>query len=154
MVMMPSRFAIIALLLCLAGASHAAGSAMPASSSLLARLSAKENAFWAAFQKNDVAGFKSLVTDDYVNVDFGGGVLVGDEFFKLIPKVHLVDFKLSDFHMVQPTRNTVVLVNRAVTHFMQKGKPVEYDLMTSTVWVKRGGRWVASAYQETVISKG
>lgn len=122
--------------------------------SLLAILSARENDLWAAFQNKDVAGFKRLVTDDYLNVDFGGGVMTAPEFLATIPRITVVDFKLSDFRLLQPTPTTAILVNRAVARFItSKGTPVAVTLTSSTVWVKRQGDWLASFYQETPVPK-
>lgn len=149
-----SNIPALALLICIAGTCYSADPPSNGTASLLATLSARENEFWSAFQNKDVAGFKRLVTDDYVNVDFGGGVTTAAEFLAWIPRINVVDFKLSDFRLLRPTPTTAILVNRAVARFVTgKGTPLAVTLTSSTVWVKRRGHWLASFYQETSAPK-
>jgi len=148
-----SQIAAVAFLVCAAVTPYAAEvqSAKPVSS--LEAFSARENRFWTAFQKKDVEGFRNMVTDDYLNIDYAGEVATASEFAAAIADFNVADFKLSDFRLIQPTPATAILVYHARLHFTYKGTPGTSDVISSTVWVKRQGHWLASHYQETPVQQ-
>lgn len=148
-----SHIAVVALLLCASVTGYAADSQSKEPSSLLATFSARENSFWTVFQKKDIEGFKKMVTDDYLNIDYAGDIATASEFAAAISDFNVTDFKLSDFRLIQPTPTTAIVVYHTRLHFTYKGTPGSGDLISSTVWVKRKGHWVASHYQETSVQQ-
>jgi hypothetical protein len=75
-----SHVAVVAFLLCIAVTGHTADR-----TSALQVFSARENRFWTAFQKQDVDGFKKMVTDDYLNIDYAGEIATVSEFAVAMP---------------------------------------------------------------------
>lgn len=148
-----AHIAALGFLLCAVFTPYAAvaQSAKPVTS--LESFSAREHRFWTTFQKKDVDGFKKMVTDDYLNIDYTGEVATASEFAAAFADFNVTDFKLSDFRLIQPTPVTAILVYHAQLHFTFKGIPGASDMISSTVWVKRQGLWLASHYQETQVQK-
>lgn len=148
-----SHVAVVGFLVCAAVAPLAAvaQSAKPVTS--LESFSAREHRFWATLQNKDIEGFRKMVTDDYLNIDYTGEVLTASEWAAAFADFNVKDLKLSDFRLIQPTPVTAILVYHAQLHFTYKGTPGAADLTSSTVWVKRQGRWLASHYQETQVQK-
>ena len=146
-----SCVALVGFLVCAAVAPYAAVAQSAKAVTSLESFSAREHRFWRTFQNKDVNGFRNMVTDDYLNIDYTGEVATASEFAAAFSDFNVTDFKLSDFRLIQPTPVTAILVYHAQLHFTYKGTPGASDMISSTVWVKRQGRWLASHYQETQV---
>ena len=116
-------------------------------------LIANENKILEAFPKKDIATLKSLIADDGFGGDMMGFKSVSD-MYKELPTM---DLKLESqstaghaFHWVDP--NTVILTYTWTGKGSAMGQTMPSPTYASTVWTKRGAKWVAIFHQETVAT--
>ena len=111
---------------------------------------ANENKISDAFTKKDIATLKTLIADDSYGTDMMGTNSIA-EMYKQLPTM---DMKITEQHMtdykyvwVNPT--TVVLTYTWSGKGTMNGQPVPSPAYASTVYTKRGDKWVAVYHQET-----
>jgi ketosteroid isomerase-like protein len=150
---MAMAMAMTAALTGLGVSAQTGGSMMTDHSAVEKALIANENAVNDAFAKKDVAKMKSFIADDAVAVDMGGVTAVGD-MMKMIPTMDmkLTEQALSNYKFVWVDANTAVLSYTWTAKGMAMGQPVQSPVYASTVWAKRGTKWVAVFHQESVAA--
>jgi ketosteroid isomerase-like protein len=116
-------------------------------------VAANEQKISDAFTKKDIATLKTLIADDAFGTDMMGTNSIG-EMYKQFPTM---DMKLTEQHMadfkyiwVNPT--TVVLTYTWTGKGTMNGQPVPSPAYASTVYTKRGEKWMAVFHQETVAA--
>jgi hypothetical protein len=149
-----SGIAIAALLLCVAAAaadeSEKKEPEKKESGSLMAVLAVRENDLWTAFQKKDAAGFRAMLTDEFLMID-SAGITNADQQIMSMGEYDITDFQLSGFRLVQSTPNAAVLAYHGKTHYSYKGQKAEAELNGATVYVKRKGEWAIAFHQDTPV---
>ncbi len=113
-------------------------------------LMANEQKVNDAFQKKDIATFKSLVAADGVTVDMGGITMGMADIEKIIAGTNVTEFQISDMKVHWFDNNTAVVVYKWTGKGTAMGQPVPSPTYASTVWVNSGGKWMAHFHQETV----
>jgi hypothetical protein len=116
-------------------------------------LEANEKAIWDAFEKKNVAGFESALIDDAVEVEPEGMFDKKGSVEVVTQMVNAGPFKatMSDFKTVTLDADAKVVtytVKSAMKGFPAAGQ------RHSTVWVNRGGKWMAAYHQGTTVMKG
>jgi len=116
-------------------------------------LMANENTLNDAFAKRDVAKMKSLIADDAMMADMSGMMMVA-EMFKMLPTMDMkvTEQALSNFKFVWADANTVVVSYTWTGKGMSMGQAMPSPTYASTVWTKRGAKWVAVFHQETAAA--
>jgi hypothetical protein len=112
-------------------------------------LIARENQVWNSLKRKDYDGFASFLTDDFVEVE-ANGVFDKAGSIKGVKEVDLSSTMLSDFKVLKLDNDASVvsyLVKGAQPLFTPEGE------RHSTVWVKRGGKWLALFHQGTPVAK-
>jgi len=109
-----------------------------------------ENKINDAFAKRDVATLKTFIADDGVGVDMTGVAPVS-EMYKQLPTMDMkiTESSLSNFKYLWVDPNTVVLTYTWTGKGTYMGQPVPSPVYGSTVWNKRGNKWLAVFHQET-----
>lgn len=113
---------------------------------------ANERAINAAVTKGDVATFRSLVTEDSWAIDPMSGRMATAEFIKTLPqmqkemKVTSWDITESQVYWVEPT--VAVHSYKWTGQGTYQGQPVPSPVWASTVWARRGGKWLAVFHHE------
>ncbi|MFL6277859.1 MAG: nuclear transport factor 2 family protein [Blastocatellia bacterium] len=115
-------------------------------------LIAKEKALWEAVKKNDAKGFKRSFSADYVGVNEGGIHTLDDEVGE-IADVKLTAYTLSDIKVAMPSGDTAILSYKVNSQGDYKGQDFSGDSYCSSVWINRGGRWVAVSHSEVKAAK-
>ena len=113
-------------------------------------LMANEQKVNDAFQKKDVATFKSLVAADGVAVDASGITMGMADIEKMIAGTDVTEFQISDMKVHWFDANTAVVVYKWTGKGMAMGQPVPSPTYASTVWVNSGGTWMAHFHQESI----
>jgi len=111
-------------------------------------LIAKEKSLWEAFKKKDPKPFERNLTADALQID-GTGLTTKADVVKSIPDCDVKDYSLSNFKTVKVDSNVMVLTYKATVHATCGGQAAPENIMAASVWVNRGGKWVASFHQET-----
>jgi len=115
-------------------------------------LIAKEKALWEAVKKNDAKTFKRSFSADYVGVA-EDGIHTLDIEVEQIGEVKLRAYTLSDIKVAMPSGDTAILSYKVNSQGDYKGQDFSGDYYCSSVWVNRGGRWVAVGHSEVKAAK-
>lgn len=113
-----------------------------------------EKQSWEAWKNHDAKFFQDFLSDDHVEVGFGGlstkaqvvGV-VGS------PVCQVKNYELNDFQLKILGPETAMLVYREAQETTCAGKFVPSPCWVSSLYMKRGGRWLNVAYQQSQITK-
>ncbi len=132
------------------GKSSQAASANSGKSSLEETIISMERRAWEAVKARDTKTFSELFAADGLLVD-AGGMTTRPAFFQSLPDLTITDYKLSDLKVTMIDKNTALITYRADSKGSFKGQPFPPNpAYTSTIWTKRGGKWVAIYHQETM----
>jgi Domain of unknown function (DUF4440) len=112
----------------------------------------REKATWEAVKKNDVKTFRRYMVADYVAVD-DGGVHTLDVEVGLIPDVKIRAYTLSDVKVTLPASDTAIVTYKVNSQGDYKGEDFSGDYVCSSVWVNRGGTWLAALHTEVRAAK-
>jgi ketosteroid isomerase-like protein len=116
-------------------------------------LTANEQKINDAIIKGDAATFKSMVAEDAVGIDDQGPSTVADMAKMLKPgNAKVTESKLDAIKVIWVDTNTAVLTYTWTGKGTFMGQPVHSPTYASTVYTKRGTRWVAVFHQETYPS--
>lgn len=128
--------------------TNAASTAGVSESDLLA----KEHEIYDNFKKKDTAAFGALLTDDFIYVGPEPAVHDKADTLKIIGSNDLNDISITDSRLVRIDNDAAVLVYNS--HSAGNGpdkKPFDYEARESSVWVNRGGKWIAIFHQDCYV---
>ena len=114
---------------------------------------ANENKLNDALSKKDKAAFSALVTPEAIGLDSMMGVLKTSDFIAMFDQVTLTSWKISDekVHWIDP--NNAVLAYKWTGTSTYQGQKLPSPVWASTVWTKKGDKWLATFHQETEAVK-
>ena len=143
----------ILLAVAAAGAQNRSGARPAATGTTDAMMVANERALYDAAVKGDKATFQSLVLPE-------GAWATNRGFVPLRLLVNGLDgFRgITKWEIVSPhvtwldEGSAIVLYTRTGTGTFE-GQPLSPTALASTVWAKRGGKWLAAHHQETDMTK-
>jgi hypothetical protein len=115
-------------------------------------LIANEQKINEAVAKGNKAAFEALIAPGAVSVDKNGFMPVA-EFVKVMDQLKLTSWKI-DNPQVQWIDANNAMVNYTWTGAGTFNKePVDSPTLSSTLWTKQGGKWVATFHSETALAK-
>lgn len=151
---MKATIGVLVFTLCAAtafaqGAQKAAAPAMD-KTAIEKALIANEQKINDAVVKGDLATFKAMVADDGWSVDEMGANSVV-EFEKMLKPgiAKITDMKLDMFKILWVDANTAVVTYTWTGKGTYMDMPVKSPTLASTVYTKRGEKWLAIFHQET-----
>jgi len=118
---------------------------------LAKQLEANERAVNAAVAKGDLAGFKALVADDAVSGD-GAGFMPVAEFEKMFNQLKMASYAIDQVNVKVINPNTAIVTYHWTGKGTMMGQPVPGNVMASSVWVNKAGKWQVVFHQETVAT--
>jgi hypothetical protein len=147
----------IALLLALAPCSLLAQSAPAAPAdpgTLKETLVGLEKQSWEAWKSHDGKFFQGFLSDDHVEVGFGGpsnktSVVAGVAG----PACSVKSYTVDHFELTVLAPDAALLTYHAAQDTTCGGKPVPSPVWVSSLYVKRGDRWLNALYQQTQTAK-
>jgi uncharacterized protein (TIGR02246 family) len=112
-----------------------------------------EKNLWDAWKNNDTAVFQQHLADEAVGVG-PQGVLAGKD--QLIRQMtdkpcDVRDFSFSDWEVHQISDDTVLVTYKAKQDATCDGTQIPAEVVASSVYVKRDGKWLAASHQETPL---
>jgi hypothetical protein len=112
-----------------------------------------EKQSWDAWTKRDGEFFARFLSDDHVEVG-ASGVAAKPAVVAFVgsPVCVVKSYDGTNFHFTQFDANTVVLVYRVEQNTTCGGTPVPSPAWTTSLYVKRAGRWVNALYQQTPVA--
>ena len=103
--------------------------------------------------KKDKAGFTSMVTPDAVGLDAMMGVMKTSDFAAMLDQVNMTSSTISDEKVHWIDANTAVIAYKWTGTGTFQGQKFPSPVWASTVWTKKGDKWLAAFHQETEAVK-
>jgi hypothetical protein len=134
-------------------ANSATTAASPTTLTPTADAEANEKMIWDAFEKKNAEGFASVLSEDTLEVEPDGFYTKASSVEAIKQMISSGAFKgtLSDFKTVALDADAKIVTYVVRSGF--KGFPAA-GMRHSTVWVNRGGKWVAAYHQGSTIMRG
>jgi hypothetical protein len=133
--------------------ANAATTASPSVLATTADAEANEKLVWDAFDKKNIDGFAAVLTEDMFEVEPDGIYSKAASVDMIRQMVSAAGFKstLSDFKTLPLDEDAKIVTYVAKSN--TKGFPPA-GMRHSSVWVNRGGKWMAAYHQGTAVMKG
>jgi hypothetical protein len=112
-----------------------------------------EKQSWEAWKNRDGKFFQDFLSDDHVEVGFGG-VSNKAEIVSFVgsPVCTVKSYQLDQFELKMLDKNTALLTYREAQDTVCHN-PVPSPCWVSSLYMKRGDRWLNVLYQQTEIHK-
>ena len=118
-------------------------------------LQAKEQSGWQAWKDHDKKPFEEMLPNDVVNItgsmDKGKEQVIKSAFD---PGCQVASFSLSNFSYMWLDKDTVLMTYDAMQDATCGGKKVPGKVWASSIWQKKGGKWLSPFHQETPAMGG
>jgi hypothetical protein len=113
-----------------------------------------EKQSWEAWKNHDCKFFENFLSDDHVEVGFGGltnkaTVVAGVGS----PICQVKTYSVDHFELKMLDKNTALLTYRESQDTTCNSKPVPSPCWVSSLYMKRGERWFNVLYQQTQIAR-
>jgi uncharacterized protein (TIGR02246 family) len=114
-------------------------------------LESKEEAGWQAWKDHDAKAVEALFTDDSITIADGGVFKGKQQVLKSMTDQRCVvnSFSLSDFSYMWLNKDTVVVTYAASQDATCEGKKQAGKVLATSIWQKKGGKWLSPFHQET-----
>jgi ketosteroid isomerase-like protein len=109
---------------------------------------AQERAGLDALKTGDLTAFATSTADDAVFVD-AAGPASKEQVIKNVAGFRLSDYSMSDVRFVALSADSGLIVYRIAETGMSHGKEFAAKAIVSSLWVRRGGKWMCVFSQET-----
>ena len=125
--------------------------ASAAESAIIRKIIRLEERVWKVAQERDAVGFAQLVPADAVMI-FQSGIVTQPEYLATMKERTISRYELRNIRGFMPNAATVVLCYEALRLGEESGEAFPSSpVIESTIWIKRGKRWVAILNQETPV---
>jgi hypothetical protein len=127
-----------------------AASASSGESSLEETIISMEKSAWEAVKNRDTKAFSELFAADGLMAD-SSGFATRSAFFQTLPDLTISQYTLTDFKVMMIDKDSALVTYKADVKGSFKGQAFPPNpAYVSSIWTKRGGKWVAVYHQETV----
>ena len=110
---------------------------------------ALEKASWEEWKNKNGAWFQTNLADDAVNVS-DGGVSNKAQIVKFVTsECEIKSYSLDNLKFVMLDKDAALLTYTAKQDGVCSGKTIPASVRASSVYVKRGGKWLNALYMET-----
>lgn len=123
-------------------------------SSIKESLTSLEKQSWEAWKKRDGKFFQEFLSDDHVEVGFNGPATKAQVVaFVGSPICTVRSYSVDKFNVVMFDATTAVVTYHAEQDTICNGTAVPSPVWVSSMYVKRGDRWLNALYQQTQTRK-
>jgi len=113
-----------------------------------------EKQSWEAWKNRDGKFFQDFLSDDHVEVGFGGPTNKATVVAGVAsPVCSVKSYEVDKFELTMLDPNTALLTYHAAQDTTCNGNAVPSPVWVSSLYVRRGGRWLNALYQQTRTSK-
>ena len=126
--------------------------ARPVANTLDKGLIANEKKMNEAFAKGDKAAFAALVSPTSVSAD-GNGFMKGSDMLAMFEQLKITSWAINDEKVTWVDPNTAIVSYKWTGAGTFMGQPIPAVTYASTVWTKKGDKWVAVYHQESEAAK-
>ena len=122
---------------------------MSKDSKVEAQIVALEKASWEEWKNKNGGWFQTNLADDALNVS-GAGVSNKAQIVKFTAgECEIKSYSVDNFQFVALDKNAAMLTYTAMQDGVCSGKTIPASVRASSVYVKRGGKWLQALYMET-----
>lgn len=144
---------LIIMVIAIAASSMALGQMKTPESnknSVEAQLTALDKQGWEAWKNRDGGFFQSFLSEDSIGV----GATGVDNKAQIIKDIsgsscEVKSYSLDNFKVVMLDKNTAILTYKGTQDATCNGKALPATVWASSIFVRRGGKWLAAFHQET-----
>jgi hypothetical protein len=112
-----------------------------------------EKQSWEAWQKRDGNFFEEFLSEDHIEVGFGGLTNKATVVAGVASPICMVrSYTVDKFELTILNTNTALLTYHAAQETSCGGSPVPSPVWVSSLYVRRGNRWRNALYQQTQAS--
>ena len=109
-----------------------------------------EKQSWEAWKKRDGKFFSEFLADDHVEVGFGGVTNKATVVAGVASPICVVkSYEIDKFELTVFDANTALLTYHAAQDTACNGNAVPSPVWVSSLYIKRGDRWLNAMYQQT-----
>lgn len=119
-------------------------------------LQSKEQAGWQAWKDHNAKPVEGYFTDDSITIADGTVVKGKQEVVKNLADSGCTvnSFSLSDFSFMWLDRDAVIVMYTAKQDATCSGKKQADKVLATSIWQKKGGKWLSPFHQETDAAGG
>ena len=112
---------------------------------------ANETKVWNTFVgvQPNIEAFQQLMAPDYLCIEATGVLMSKADNIAQLKALTFSSYKIQDPQVRKLSSNSAVIVARVQFEGTAGGQKMSGETLTSTVWVKRGGKWLAQIHTET-----
>lgn len=107
----------------------------------------QEKASWETLKQKNYSAFGELLADDYAGID-NTGISSRAELLKSMPELRLLNYTMEDVKVRSVANGVALITYKAKLSGSYQGKELK-PIYASSVWVKRGSKWLQTFNQET-----
>ena len=148
------RFLALAALVCLGGL--VGSPLLGGDDDVKSTVTSIEKSLWEAWKNHQTQPFEEHLASNTVSVTPNGMVTGKEAVIKEMTTspCEVRDFSLSDWQVHQMSADTVIVTYKAKQDATCRGNKIPTDVMSTSVYVKKDGKWMAASYQETPVMGG
>jgi len=126
----------------------------PTTTTVQSELEGLEKASWVAWKNRDARYFEHFLSEDHVEMGAGGTANKADVVATVAsPNCVVASYAVDHFTLTQFSDNTALLTYRAQQDTKCGGKALPSPAWTSSLYVKRGGRWQNALFQQSTAAQ-
>jgi hypothetical protein len=111
----------------------------------------KEKRTWELYRNRDVKALAELTSEDFYDIYPAGEVVDKKRYLQDVLEIEVKDYSLSDFKVIMLNEGAAVVVYKAKTRAVVRGKELNSEVAVTSGWARRGGRWLNVFYRENVL---
>ena len=127
------------------------GPAKSGAASVEEDLITKEKRTWELYRNRDVKALAELTSEDFYDIYPAGEVVDKKRYLQDVLEIEVKDYSLSDFKVIMLNEGAAVVVYKAKTRAVVKGRELKSEVAVTSGWARRGGRWLNVFYRESVL---
>jgi len=108
-----------------------------------------EKAGWEAWKNKNGGWFQTNLTDDYLLVNSGGVENKSQVVKSTASDCDVKSYSLDNFKFIMLDKNSALITFTGMQDGVCSGKTIPANVRASSVYVKRGGKWLNTFYTET-----
>jgi Domain of unknown function (DUF4440) len=115
-----------------------------------------ENKMWQSLvgPKVDIEEFQRRLAWGYLDIDSAGVLYSGQENLPYLQSLAVSSFTIENPNVRELSSTSAVIVSHVKWDGTRDGHQVSADILSSTVWIKRDGKWQAQLHTETASHAG
>ena len=115
------------------------------------KIISSEKQMWEAWKNKNFEPFKQNLTNDSVMIDQSGIVQGKDKSLDVLTKVpcEVKSYSLGDITVTWVDKDTALLAYKAESDATCGGQKVPSPVYASSIWVKKGAKWLTPFHQES-----